>query len=206
MRPLPPPMVTYALVLIQLLVLLAWIVQDSVQQWTWLQMWAVVPSELVASVAERGWTLLSALLINENGLAFLANAFVLVVFGRSLERICGWRIYCGFYAGGGAVALLLRSLLTPTSTVPVVGASTAVAALLGAYSVIQAGSRVLVRLGSMRLITRAYWFLGVWLGIQFANSVRSGGATMAIAYFTLLCGFAIGMVAAFIGRESGRHR
>jgi membrane associated rhomboid family serine protease len=102
------------------------------------------------------------------GLAHLVfNMWFLWIFGNNVEEAFGHLGYLLMYILGGLAATMTFVFTNPTSTVPLVGASGAIAAVLGAYAILFPGHRVLTLVGWIPLPLPAALFLGVWFILQF---------------------------------------
>ncbi len=135
------------------------------------------------------------------GLLHLAgNMLFLWVFGNNIEdRLRPWW-YVAFYLAGGVVATLAHVVLEPDSTVPVVGASGAIAAVMGAYLVLFPNAPILsiVPIFFLGFFTEisAKWLLGFWFVSQFFLSPNSG-----VAWAAHVGGFVFGVLVALVLRE-----
>jgi membrane associated rhomboid family serine protease len=110
------------------------------------------------------------------------NMLYLWIFGNNIEDHLGPIRYLLFYLAGGLAATATHVALQPDSTVPLVGASGAIAAVMGAYLVWfpNAPVRTVVLLGLPILTTiRARWLLWIWFAMQFFTSPDAGVATGA---------------------------
>ncbi|MGH8873932.1 MAG: rhomboid family intramembrane serine protease [Acidimicrobiia bacterium] len=142
----------------------------------------------------------------------LGNLWVLWIFGNNVEEAFGHFGYLAFYLATGLVASLAHVVLNPSSTVPVVGASGAIAGVMGAYLILFPGARVvsiIPPLFFLPIAVPAFLFLGFWFLGQFALA----GAATNIAWEAHVGGFLAGMGAAVWGRrrllqrvEASRHR
>jgi membrane associated rhomboid family serine protease len=126
------------------------------------------------------------------------NMLFLWVFGNNIEDVLGKVAYVLFYVAGGVVATLTHVALNLESTVPTIGASGAIAAVMGAYLVLFPNARVYTAI-FMILITvipiRAKWVLGIWFVLQFLTSPNSG-----VAWAAHVGGFVFGVVVGLIVR------
>jgi membrane associated rhomboid family serine protease len=130
----------------------------------------------------------------------LANMWVLMIFGNNIEDAFGHIGFLVFYLLGGLVAAAVHIGLNPTSVVPVVGASGAIAAVMGAYFVLYPGARVLSIIPPFffwPFVLPAAFFLGIWFLSQF---LLAGGDTN-IAWEAHVGGFAFGLVMALLFRR-----
>jgi len=136
----------------------------------------------------------------------LGNMLFLAIFGKNVEDAFGHVRYLGFYVAGGFVASMIQALVTllagspADGRVPTLGASGAIAAVLGAYFVLYPSSRVLtlVLVFLVRIPVRV--FLGIWFLCPFVEgnfgllsaSANGGG----VAFFAHIGGFAFGYLVA----------
>ena len=142
------------------------------------------------------------------------NMLYLWIFGNNVEDRFGRLRFLGFYLAGGVVAGLTQVAIDPDSTMPLIGASGAIAAVLGAYLVLFPGARVLslVFLGFFYQLINvpALVVLVLWFGLQLLSGFMSLGAGSAVdsgvAVFAHIGGFVAGVVAGLVARavESGR--
>jgi membrane associated rhomboid family serine protease len=142
---------------------------------------------------------LLASLFMHGSLAHLGfNMLFLWVFGNNIEDRLGTLRFVAFYLAGGVVATAAHVAVQPGSTVPLVGASGAIAAVMGAYLVWfpNAPVRTLVFLFFPALV-RAKWFLGIWFVLQFFTDAGSG-----VAWVAHVGGFVFGVVVALMLRTN----
>jgi membrane associated rhomboid family serine protease len=140
-------------------------------------------------------------------LHILGNMLFLWVFGDNIEAVLGDLLYIVFYLAGGLAASVAHILLSPGANVPSLGASGAVAAVLGAYVVMFPKSQVRVLYFAFFIgVTRvaAVVFLGFWFIMQLFNGVASLGVQTAqtggIAYWAHIGGFVFGVLVGFFFR------
>ena len=145
----------------------------------------------------------------------LGNMLFLAIFGKNVEDAFGSLWYLAFYFAGGFVAMLTQTAMTllfgtaADGQVPNLGASGAIAAVLGAYFVLYPGSRVRTYIIPVFLVSIPAWiFLGLWFVYQlieanfglFSTSANGGG----VAFFAHVGGFLFGVLAAEILTRTGR--
>jgi len=144
----------------------------------------------------------------------LGNMIFLAVFGKNVEDAFGHLRYLLFYVAGGFVATLTQTLMTLVSggdaTVPTLGASGAIAAVLGAYFVLYPNSRVLSLIVVFPVRVPAWIFLGVWFLYQFVEGnfglFSTGADGGGVAFFAHVGGFLFGyFVARIIAGAAGRE-
>lgn len=130
----------------------------------------------------------------------LGNMLYLWIFGDNVEDALGHFRYLLFYLGGGVFAILTHTFFYPFSHVPTVGASGAIAAVLGAYLILYPHRRVvtLVPFGFFLQVARvpAILVLGLWFLLQFAEGTLAlGMATLSgVAFWAHIGGFVFGML------------
>jgi len=149
------------------------------------------------------------------GLAHLAgNMLFLWIFGDNVEDRLGHGRFITFYMLCGTAAALAQTALNPDSLVPMVGASGAIAGVMGAYLVLYPRSRVLMLFPFPVFLFElpAIVFLGVWFSVQFLNGVNqlpvfekdaiSGG----VAFWAHVMGFVAGLVLVLFMKRPERTR
>ncbi|HET7030430.1 MAG TPA: rhomboid family intramembrane serine protease [Candidatus Limnocylindrales bacterium] len=142
------------------------------------------------------------------------NMLYLWIFGNNVEDRFGRVRFLLFYLAGGVVAALSQIATAPGSTGPLIGASGAIAAVLGAYLVLYPGARVLslVFLGFFYQLIQvpAVIILVLWFALQLISGVTSLGAATSsgdsVAFFAHIGGFVLGAVVGFVVRTVGRGR
>ncbi|MEB3299460.1 MAG: rhomboid family intramembrane serine protease [Candidatus Sericytochromatia bacterium] len=185
----------------------------------------VVPRDLWQGLAEGRanglGVLVSAIFLHGGWLHLLGNMWFLWVFGDNVEGRLGHVRYLFFYLAAGALAFLAQALLEPGSRLPIVGASGAIAGVLGLYMVLFPDARVrtLLLLGIFVLFPklRAWWFLGWWFVVQAfsATLAQLAGASAhagGVAWWAHVGGFVVGLLAVKVwpdirrGPRGGRRR
>lgn len=141
-------------------------------------------------------SVLTSMFLHGDLLHLLFNMWSLWIFGNNVEEAFGHFRYLLLYAAGGVVATFAFVFVNPQSTVPLVGASGAIAAALGAYAVLFPGHRVVTFVGWFLVPLPAIIFLGFWFVGQFGL----GGTNTA--WEAHVGGFLFGVVVAFAFRRS----
>ena len=132
---------------------------------------------------------------------FLSNMWVLYIFGDNVEGKMGHFRYLAFYLLCGIAAGLTQAIITPASTVPSIGASGAIAGVLGAYLVLFPRARVV----TLVPIIFFFWFIEIpaifYLGFWFVSQIFSGlmslptaGAVGGVAWWAHIGGFIFGII------------
>jgi membrane associated rhomboid family serine protease len=156
-------------------------------------------------------TALTAMFLHGGFLHIAGNMLFLAIFGPNVEDVMGHVCFLAFYLLGGLVALGAQVVVDPSSTAPTLGASGAIAAVLGGYIVLYPRARILSLVFIVFFVTivevPAAFLLGFWFLEQLyfgaaglSNPVGGGGG---VAYFAHIGGFAFGL--ALIGLFA-RHR
>lgn len=160
-----------------------------------------IQRNLSTDAAEVYPTLLSMMFLHGGWLHLISNMWMLWVFGDNVEDRLGRFVFPFFYIVGGLLAALAHWAIDPMSTQPVIGASGAVAAVLGAYAVTFPGAQVrtLVFLGFPLLFDLpAMLVLGAWFLMQTIAGVQGLGAPAdveaSVAFWAHIGGFVAGVV------------
>jgi membrane associated rhomboid family serine protease len=142
-------------------------------------------------------TILTSLFLHGGVLHLGSNMLFLWIFGDNIEDAMGRLRFVFFYLTCGVASCVAQVAADPGSTVPIVGASGAIAGVLGAYIMLypQANVRTLVFLGPFITVVRipALIVLGLWFVIQFAVALTSGGVSEGVAVWAHVGGFVAGV-------------
>jgi membrane associated rhomboid family serine protease len=166
-----------------------------------------LPDGMIAHVTGRGelpaWeTIFTGMFMHASILHIAGNMLFLWIFGNNVEDAMGPVKYLLFYLIGGIAALALQVAISPDSTVPTLGASGAIAAVLGGYIVLYPRARVLTLVIIILFFTvievPAWVMLGIWFAEQAAfaaaNLTNPGGGGGGVAYFAHVGGFIFGLL------------
>ncbi len=160
--------------------------------------WAVVPSEIFGDFLGEYKTLFTAMFLHGGWLHFLGNMLFLYIFGDNVEDKFGHIRYLIFYILCGFVAFILQIFFMIGSRVPLIGASGAIAGVLGAYLLLFPRARILtlVPLGIFLRVVElpAFFFLGIWFLMQIFYGLASIGATSGVAWWAHIGGFLCGII------------
>ncbi len=167
----------------------------------------VLPDGHIAHVGAQGtiptWeTVFTGMFMHASILHIGGNMLFLWIFGNNVEDSMGPLRYIGFYVLGGIAALGLQVAIDPNSTAPTVGASGAIAAVLGGYILLYPRARVLTVVFIILFFTvielPALWMLGIWFAQQAvfgaANLTNPTGGGGGVAYFAHIGGFGFGLL------------
>jgi hypothetical protein len=166
-------------------------------------------SGAVSPLAAAG-TVVSSVFLHGGWLHLIGNMWYLWIFGDNVEDRMGHGRYLAFYLGAGIASGLLHVVVNPDSPVPTVGASGAIAGVLGAYLVLFPRARVITLVPLFVFIQLmalpAVVVLGLWFVVQFFSGALAlaytTGATGGIAWWGHIGGFAFGVI---LGRLLGRR-
>jgi membrane associated rhomboid family serine protease len=148
-------------------------------------------------------TVLTSMFLHGGWLHIIGNMLYLWIFGNNIEDALGHVGFVLFYVACGAAAALAQSALDVDSTVPMIGASGAIAGVLGAYAVLfpRAHVLVLLPLGFFSQVIRlpALLVLGFWFVLQFIEGgLTASSGEGGVAYWAHIGGFVAGLVLIFL--------
>lgn len=204
------PYVTYGLVLLNVGIFLYQLSLPAEQLQQFFNTWAIVPAQLTASFAgeptgtNREWfTLISSQFLHGGFLHIGGNMLYLWVFGNNIEDQLGSARFTIFYLGCGALAGLAQWFVDPGSEIPTLGASGAIAGVMGAYILRFPKARIMTLLPLFIFFTvirvPAVLFLGFWFVQQALYGVLSLGMDVnmgsgGVAYWAHAGGFIFGII------------
>jgi membrane associated rhomboid family serine protease len=181
-----------------------------------IRLWGLIPMHLTADPWGHGFTVVSSMFLHGGWAHFLGNMLYLWIFGDNVEDNMGHTRYLLFYILVGAAAASAQVFFHPASGLPMIGASGAIAGVLGAYFVLYPGASVvtLVPIGPFLRIMElpAYLLLGLWFVIQALSGVGSitqrtlHGDAGGVAWWAHAGGFAAGVVLVWFFRRRRRKR
>jgi len=162
-------------------------------------------------------TLFTSMFMHGGWLHIIFNMLFLWIFGNNIEDSMGRVRFVGFYLIGGLAAILAQILVSPDAQVPTVGASGAIAAVLGGYMLLYPRAQILTVIFLFFFFTfveiPALIMLGIWLALQFLPAIGQlatpelGGEGGGVAYFAHIGGFLCGLalIHLFAVRRSGEY-
>jgi membrane associated rhomboid family serine protease len=160
-------------------------------------------------------TIVTSMFLHAGPMHFLGNMLYLWIFGDNVEDRLGHARFVVFYLLCGAAASLAHVWINPDSAIPTIGASGAIAGVMGAYFILYPHSRVLA-LVPLFIIWEivevpAIFFLGIWFLMQFFSGVGSlvastGVETGGVAFWAHIAGFVAGVAAVLVLRKPSRSR
>jgi len=154
-------------------------------------------------------SILTSMFLHSGWLHFGGNMLYLWIFGDNVEDRLGHGWFLAFYLFCGAIAVFGQVAMNPNSLVPMIGASGAIAGVMGAYFVLYPHSRVLTAVFILFFLDLveipAIFFLGIWFFMQLFSGVGSIGASSAgggVAFWAHIGGFVAGVVLALFLRPA----
>lgn len=156
-------------------------------------------------------TIFTSMFLHANWLHVFGNMLYLWIFGNNIEDVLGHFRFLIFYFAAGAGAAFAEVFINPTARVPMVGASGAIAGLLGAYLILFPRARIITLFFVQVIALPASIVLTYWIAIQVFNSLLLGSGMVpggGVAYAAHIGGFGIGMamILMFGGRRLLRGR
>nr|WP_211173284.1 rhomboid family intramembrane serine protease [Brasilonema bromeliae] len=199
------PYITYGLIGMNVLVFLHEVSLSNAQIEQFFQLYAVIPRELTNNFAGEWTTLFTSQFLHGGWWHLLSNMLYLWIFGNNIEDRLGHFKYLIFYLSCGALAALCQWIIGVNSGIPSLGASGAIAGILGAYIIRFPDTRVL------SLIFLGFFFTTirvpavVVIGLFFVQNVISGLANLqaaanmsvetgGVAYWAHIGGFVFGII------------
>jgi membrane associated rhomboid family serine protease len=182
-----------------------------------IQSFALVPLRLTLAVGHGpgptirpALTLVSSMFLHGGWLHLLGNMWYLWIFGDNVEDRLGHARFLLFYLAAGVIAGILHTAINADSRVPTLGASGAIAGVLGAYAAVYPRARVMTLLPLFPffqvIALPALLVLGMWFLFQFASIALSmGNAGGGVAFWAHVGGFAFGFVTLRIVVRRGRR-
>ncbi|MFH1861299.1 MAG: rhomboid family intramembrane serine protease [bacterium] len=194
------PLITLGLILVNIGVYIYQLLQPEILLSQFIQTFGMTPAALLLQMPEqpssfpRVLTLVTSQFLHGGMLHLAGNMLYLWIFGNNIEDVLGKMRFLLFYLFCGALAALAHLVLHPFSEIPMIGASGAIAGVLGAYLITFPGARVLMLVFFLVVRIRAFWVLGFWFLMQlfYAGSVEGQGGTN-VAYIAHVGGFIAGI-------------
>lgn len=212
------PIINTSIILVNTLIFLYQLTLPQEELQKMIFAYGVVPADLTMLLSGNmaiggtapSLTLLTATFLHGGWLHLLGNMVYLWVFGDNIEDFLGSSNYLLVYMLTGAIGHLAHTAFNPASPVPLIGASGAVAGVLGMYFVLYPRSRVLTLIPLGLFITfveiPALIFLVLWFFLQVVNALGAlamGPEIMAVAWWAHIGGFISGIVIASISAKWG---
>ena len=192
------PYVTWALIVINVVVFLSYVslFADARALDTFFLNYAAIPARI--TYGEGFETLLTSMFLHGGWMHLIGNMLLLFIFGDNVEDERGHVPFLVFYLATGLIAGLIHVVSAPGSIVPTVGASGAIAGVMGGYILLFPKARVdilLILIVIFRVFPIPAWImLGVWFALQFVGGIGSNPDEGGVAYWAHAGGFVAGVV------------
>lgn len=171
-------------------------------------MYALIPANINLSDYTTLTPFVTAIFLHGGFLHIISNMWFLWVFGDNVEGHVGWFFYPILYFLSGIIGNVAQYMLMPSSTIPMLGASGAVAGILGAYYVMFPHSKIKTLVPIFGFVTiaeiSAPFMLGYWFVLQVISGTVSlpfSGETGGIAFFAHIGGFLTGVLFAQVFKK-----
>ena len=177
------------------------------QETAYLDHYGAIPAQLLSGHGNPVWPVFTAMFVHAGWIHLLGNMLFLYVFGNNVEDTFGRLHFLLFYILGGAASTYAFAWANPTATGPLVGASGAIAAVLGAYVYLFPHARVTLLIPFLLYLplrVPAWLVLGFWFVMQLPEFQQTIGVSSSsdVAYFAHVSGFVLGLLytAFIVGR------
>ena len=196
------PFVTYARIALNVLIFLSYypaLSSDGRALSAFYTTWGLVPVDLFR--AGEFQTLVTSQFLHGGWMHLAGNMLFLWIFGDNLEDLMGHLGFLVFYLASGIAAALGQYAAVPFSGIPMVGASGAIAGVMGGYLLIFPRARIdilVIIVIIFKVFTVPAWvMLGLWFGLQVFSGVGADAAGGGVAYWAHAGGFIAGAILAF---------
>jgi len=194
------PLVTYALLLVNILIFYFEVRGGE----AFITTWSFVPARFFANPVGDLASLFTSMFLHASLIHLGSNMLYLLIFGDNVESFFGHFKFLVFYLVSGLAGNLAQGLFSANSTVPMLGASGAIAGVLGAYILLFPTRKVRVLLGFFVLRVSALVAIGAWFILQLLNGYGSVAVTAesgGVAYLAHVGGFVMGFLLTAIFRK-----
>jgi membrane associated rhomboid family serine protease len=193
------PIVTWALIAVNIAIFLSYFPSLGASEQHLLAFyadWALVPADVLAGRTPQ--TPLTSMFLHGGWMHLIGNMLFLYIFGDNVEDLLGHLGFLAFYIAAGLAAAAGQILAEPSSTVPMVGASGAIAGVMGGYLLFFPRARIdvlVIIVVLVRMFTIPAWLmLGLWFGLQLVSGLSMDVAGGGVAYWAHAGGFLAGVV------------
>jgi len=191
------PVVTYALIALNVLVFVLELNGGD----PFIERWSVVPRRLTQNPGGDFITIFTSMFMHGGWLHLAGNMLYLWIFGDNVEDRFGHAKFTVFYLLCGIAATVAQVAISAGSSVPNLGASGAIAGVLGAYLILFPRGNVRVLMGRGVVPMPALMVIGLWIVLQFINgigSITQSAETGGVAYMAHIGGFVAGLALTFL--------
>jgi len=195
---LKTPYVTYALMAVNIVVFLTYWANLSNPQIInpFFYEWAMVPK--LVTEGDHFYSMFTSMFLHGGIMHLAGNMLFLWIFGDNMEEELGHVGYLAFYLAVGWAAGYTQILISPHSPIPVVGASGAIAGVMGGYLLLFPKAKIdilFIIVVFFRIFPIPAWvMLGIWFALQLVNGTLADNSTGGVAYWEHAGGFIVGML------------
>lgn len=192
------PYVTYMLMAANIGIFLSYvgIMQDARALGNFWYYWAMIPARI--NNAEAYYTLITSMFLHGGFMHLIGNMLFLWIFGDNIEDALGHIKFLTFYLICGVAASLAQFAVDPNSIIPTVGASGAIAGVMGGYLLLFPKAKVdilIIIIVIFRILPIPAWImLAVWFAMQFVGGIGADPESGGVAYWAHAGGFVVGLV------------
>lgn len=205
------PAVTHLLIGINVAVFLIQLTRPDPEMFV--HTWGLIPARYTLpgfseyfTPAQQVISFLSFMFLHGGFLHILGNMWTLYIFGDNVEDYLGTFYYVAFYLASGLFSGLAHLMIYPHSTTPVIGASGAIAGVMGAYFILFPSSRILTLIPILFIPwfveIPAFFFLGFWFFLQLLSAAGTPAGGSGIAFWAHVGGFVFGVLALKLYQKS----
>ena len=200
------PFISWLLIAICSFVFIYQMALNSIDFNNFVRFFGITPSKFLNNINGEWFTAISSMFVHGNLTHLIGNMVYLWIFGDNIEDSFGKLRFIIFYILCGFAAVASQILYDPSSPVPMIGASGAIAGILGAYLIMFPRAKIWVFMWIIfivRLITvPAFIVLGIWMLLQFINVLDQGQS--GVAYSAHIGGFIAGLILAPILKKKNK--
>lgn len=193
------PLVTYVLLALNILFFLA----EASGGEEFIMKWAFIPKRFGTNPVSESATIFTSMFMHAGLFHLATNMLYLWIFGDNVEDRLGKPKYLLLYLLSGVAAIFSQYTVASQSAIPNVGASGAIAGVLGAYILFFPQQKVSVLVGPLITVMPALIVIGIWFFLQFVSGIDSFSSkqdTGGVAYMAHVGGFLAGLAVAFMFR------
>jgi membrane associated rhomboid family serine protease len=199
------PYVTYGLIAANILIFVLELFSGD----AFIEQWAFIPVRFLANPFAASLTLFTSMFMHAGWAHLLGNMLYLWIFGDNVEDRFGHVKFLIFYLICGLAATFGQLIFNTGSTIPNLGASGAIAGVLGAYIVLFPQGKINVMQGQRAIQVPALIVIGLWFVLQFFSGIGSLSTTAdtgGVAYMAHIGGFLAGILLTFLFRGRDRSK
>jgi len=200
------PLVNWLLILANVLIFIYEISLEPSALESFVMTYGLVPAEVISQPLENWMPFITSIFLHGGWLHLIFNMLALYIFGDNIEDRLGHIPYLAFYLFGGIAGSVMHILFNTQSNLPTIGASGAIATILGAYLILYPRARVVTIIPIFIFIQVVQLPAPLYLGFWFLSQLLSGAAQITseayqsggVAWWAHIGGFAAGAITALL--------